>query len=235
MLYGREKKMNELAFISTERTFESIISRMTYANKFLDTDDLFDSPDTKWIIKTANRSYKSLIKNSSHANQEADFDSFIDFSGEIGPVIQNDLTDSNDSEVQELILRIKTTSSIPDRAGIANRLLTLFHYSKEEDPDFIGIRANSLKSFYNFLRSYSQLKRPAITLTPDNNIYASWRGDEGRVFSIHFLPDSDVNFVIFTPNKRRPERKTRTAGKTTFDMLMETEASAYNLYDWISK
>ncbi len=115
MLYGREKKMNELAFKSTERTFESIISRMTYANKFPDTDDLFDSPDTKWIIKTANRSYKSLIKNSSHANQEADFDSFIDFSGEIGPVIQNDLTNSNDSEVQELILRIKTTSSIPDR------------------------------------------------------------------------------------------------------------------------
>jgi len=227
--------MNELALKNTERTFEPIVARLTYANTFLEADDLFDRPDTKWTIKFANRSYKSRIKISSHANQEADFDSFIDLSEELGSVIQNDLTNSNDSEVQELILRIKTTSSISDRASIANRLLTLFHYSKEEEPDFIGIRAKSLKSFYNFLRSYTHIKRPAITLTPDNNIYASWRGDEGRVFSIHFLPDSDVNFVIFTPNKKRPERKTRIAGKTTFDMLMETEARAYNLYDWISK
>ena len=221
-MYGSAEK-------TKERVFEPIVAHLPYATQFhSENDDLFNRPEPKWTIPIRNKPYKSLIKTTSRVNQADDFIEGVD------AVIQKDLTNSNDSESQELILRIKTTPGIPERDNIGKRLLDLFQFSKEDQPDFIGIREESLKSFYNFLRNYTTLKRPAITLTPDNNIYASWRGDGGRVFSIHFLADNDVRFVIFSPNKRRPNRKTRTSGTTTFDILMEIEAVAHDLYSWIS-
>lgn len=229
--------MYSQAIQKKERIFEPVIAKLAYENTILvDSDDLFQHPGlittSEWVIITSKKPYKSIINTTPLANQTGDFIS--DFEDNAGPLIQNDLTNSNDMESQELIFRIKTTPSIPDRANIAERLLDLFQYSKEDDPDYIGIKAGSLQSFYNFLCSYTNLKSPSISLTPDNNIYASWRGENSRVFSIHFLPDSDVRFVIFTPNKKHYNRMTRTSGTTTFDTLMETEAKVYDLYDWIS-
>ena len=119
----------------------------------VDTDDLFQPSDlirtAEWVVITSKEPYKSIIHTTPVANQT---DNFIpDFEEDFGPLIQNDLTNSNDIESQEIIFRIKTTLNIPDRANIAKRLLDLFQYSKEDDPDFIGIRKESLKSFYNFL------------------------------------------------------------------------------------
>jgi len=147
---------------------------------------------------------------------------------------ETDLVSDNDREAQDLIYSISSTTGIVDRRGIADRLLDLYSASKDEEPGLIGIAARSLFGFYMFLQKNPNLKRPSITLTPDGNIYASWRGDEGRVFSIHFLPDRDVRFVVFKPNRRDPERKTRISGMTTYDMLME-EVAPYCVCDWISK
>ncbi len=230
--------MYSQAIQKNERIFEPVIAKLAYENNVLDdSDDLIQHSGLittfGWVDITSKSPYKSIINTSPLANQTDDF--FSDFEEAVGPLIQNDLTNSNDIESQELIFRIKTTPNIPDRSNIAKRLLDLFQYSKEDDPDFIGIREGSLKSFYNFLCSYTNLKSPSISLTPDNNIYASWKGENGRVFSIHFLADSDVRFVIFTPNKKHYDRMTRTSGATTFDMLMETEVKAYYIYEWISK
>jgi len=227
--------MPETVLNDIERSFEPVIAEKVYTNQFSTVDEeyFFGSKSGSSNIKELN--YLDIVTDPTTVTTKEDNVVFLTFSERQNSVTQNDTININDSEVQKLIFRIKTTMRIPDNATIANRLLNLFDLSKEDEPDFIGIEIESLKSFYAFLLSNTNLKRPLISLTPDNNIYASWRGDEGRVFSIHFLPDSDVNFVIFTPNKKRPERKTRTAGKTTFDMLMEIEANAYNLYDWISK
>lgn len=147
---------------------------------------------------------------------------------------QVDLLDSKEEEVQELIFRIRKSLSIPYRENLANRLLTLFNHAKEEDSASIAIAVSSLRNFYSFLQSHTNLKYPAISLTPDYNIYASWRGEQNRVFSIHFLPDRNARFVIFKPNDRHPEQQIRISGTATTDILIEIIAP-YRIRNWISE
>ncbi|CAG0957072.1 hypothetical protein ARNL5_00610 [Anaerolineae bacterium] len=149
------------------------------------------------------------------------------------PFTQVDLLDSEEDLVKGLIFRIRISRSIPFRQPLANRLFTLFNDAKEEDPASLGISAGSLRNFYNFLRLHTNLKCPTISLTPDYNISASWRGEQKRIFSVHFLPNGDARFVIFIPNVRHPERQIRISGAVTTDILMETVAS-YHVCDWIS-
>lgn len=150
------------------------------------------------------------------------------------PFTQVDLLDSEEDKVQELILRLRRSLSIPHRESLANKLLTLFNDAKEEVPTSLGIAVGSLRNFYNFLQLHTNLKCPTISLTPDYNIYASWRSDQKIVFSVHFLPTGDVHFVIFKPNNRHPERQIRISGTATTDILMETVAP-YAVRDWISE
>jgi len=147
------------------------------------------------------------------------------------PITQSNLIENEEEEVQELIYQLKT-SSVRYRNEIANRLITLFKDSKEEDPYATGITAGSLRNFINFLELYPNVKHPSISLTPEHNIYVSWRDKYNRVFSIHFLPNKDTRFVIFTPNYRHPEQKIRLSGIATVDVLLETVAP-YGLTDWI--
>ena len=144
-----------------------------------------------------------------------------------------DLLDSEEEQVQELIFRIRTSESIPFRQTLANRLLALFNDAKEEDSASLGISARSIRNFYKFLLLHTNLKCPTISLTPDYNIYASWRGEQKRIFSVHFLSNWDARFVIFIPNDRHPERQIRISGAVTTDILMETVAP-YHVCDWIS-
>lgn len=145
---------------------------------------------------------------------------------------QVDLLDVEEKKVQELIFRIRTSPSIPYRETLANRLLTLFNDAKEEDPASVAIAVESLRNFYDFLRTHSNLKCPVLSLTPDNNIYASWRGEANRLFSVHFLPNGDARFVIFKPNDRHPERQIRISGSTTADILSEI-VEPYDVFSWV--
>ena len=118
---------------------------------------------------------------------------------------------------------------------MAKRLLALYYDAKEEDPDSLGMSAGSLRSFTNFILSHTNLKCPTISLTPDYNIYASWRCEQNRVFSVHFFPNGDARFVIFKPNNRHPERITRISGVATTDILMETVVIPNRIEEWISE
>jgi len=150
------------------------------------------------------------------------------------PFTQSDLLDSEEDMAQEIIYRIKTTLSVPYRERLANRLLTLFNDAKEEDPSSPGITVGSLRSFYNFFQSHPNLKYPAISLMPEDNIYASWKSEQNRLFSVHFLPNGDARFVIFKPNERHPDKQIRISGTATTDILMESVAP-YHVRDWISE
>ncbi len=114
------------------------------------------------------------------------------------PYTQENLLDNEEDQVQELIFRIRKSFSIPYHESLANRLLTLFNDAKEEDSISLGIAAGSLRNFYNFLHLHTNLKCPTISLTPDYNIYASWRGERNRVFSVHFLPNGDARLNLYS-------------------------------------
>jgi len=150
------------------------------------------------------------------------------------PFTQTDLLDNEEEQVQELILWIRTSLFIPYRENLANRLVTLLNDAKEEDSASLGIAAGSLRNFYNFLQLNTNLKCPTISLTPEYNIYASWREDQKKLFSVLFLPNGDTRFVIFKPNDLHPERQVRISGTSTTDILMATVAP-YGVCDWISE
>jgi hypothetical protein len=150
------------------------------------------------------------------------------------PFTQTDLLDSEEEQVQELILRIRTSPSIPYGESLANRLITLFNDAKEEDFLSLGIGVGSLRNFNTFFQLLTNLKCPTISLTPENNIYTSWRVDQKRVFSVLFLPNGDTRFVVFKPNDLHPERQIRISGSATTDILMDTVAP-YGVWDWISE
>ncbi|MFQ6613374.1 MAG: hypothetical protein ACE5D1_00890 [Fidelibacterota bacterium] len=138
---------------------------------------------------------------------------------------QTNLLDREEKEVQNLIYRIRILSYLAYREYLANRLLVLNFDAKEEDRDCSGIALESLRSFYNFFLLYPGLKCPVISLTPDNNIYASWRDDRNHLFSVHFLSGGKVHFVIFKPNDKHPEQKIRLSGTATVDTLIGTVQS----------
>ncbi len=211
------------------------IASIIYGNQSIEDNSPSDYPYTgacgissKIIPKTAS------YRNTAFVNQEEFETSTTDLPENQDPITQTTLLKREEDQVQELIFRIKRSKSICYRESLANRLLTLFNDAKEEDLDCLGIAAKSLHNFNNFLHLNTNLKCPTISLTPDYNIYASWKDEQNRVFSIHFLTNADVRFVIFKPNGRHPERKIRISGVATTDILMET-VTPYGIGDWISE
>ncbi|MDY6932983.1 MAG: hypothetical protein SVZ03_02015 [Spirochaetota bacterium] len=163
---------------------------------------------------------------------EDDFSKY--FPKEEDPYTQTDLLNNEENQVQELIYQIRKSLPTRYRESLANRILTLFNDAKEEDSASLGIAVGSLRNFYNFFRLNTNLKCPTISLTPDYNIYASWRGEQNQIFSVHFLPNRDARFVIFKPNDKHPELKIRLSGTATTDILIKTVESI-GIWDWISE
>jgi len=213
------------------------IPSIVYGNKSIEDNSPSDYPysDTaacEFLPKKFPE--RVFYKNTAFVNQEEFSTSIIDLPDNQDPITQATLLKNEEDQVQELIFRIKRSIAISYRKSLANTILTLFNDAKEEDPDCLGIAAESLRSFYNFLHLHTDIKCPTISLTPDYNIYASWRGEQNRVFSVHFLPNGDVRFVIFKPNDRHPGRQIRLSGIATTDVLMETVAPD-SVSDWISE
>ncbi len=211
------------------------IYSIVYGDQLIEDDSPSDHPYTgAWDFSQITIPFLPPVRyeNTAYANQEESDTSIVDLPENQDPITQANVLKSEESQVQELIFRIKRSKFISYRKGLANRLLALFNDAKEEDPDCIGITAGSLRNFNNFLHLHTNIKCPTISLTPDYNIYASWRGEQNRVFSVHFLTNADVRFVIFKPNDRHPKRKIRVSGVATSDILMETVES-YRIEDWI--
>lgn len=157
-----------------------------------------------------------------------------------GPFTHQDLLSDNDNQVLKLISKISTSEAIPERKRISNRLINMFQYTKEEDPTNIGIAIISLLNFYIFFQfnyefSNDRVRCPLISLIPNNTIYVSWRGENNRVFSVHFLATLwDANFVILKPNDRHPDRQEQFYGTTTVDMVVK-KAEQYGTLTWVKE
>jgi len=138
-----------------------------------------------------------------------------------------------DIELSHYISRIKHSVHINNAERIANRLESLGKISDEEIFDGQLISSNSLQSLMRFLSSYSKVRYPDITLTPSGNIYARWKGRNRSLFSLHFLQDLKVRFVVFVPNRRHPEEMNRVSGNDCVDTVIDNLNSAYGISNWI--
>lgn len=228
--------MPEMVSRKTDKRFSRMReSSTTYGEQ--DLSDIFpiDQPYSgAWVIMPLSSWPKQIhFLSTSDVNQLKSHEEFISgWPERKDPFTQSDLLDGEEDQVQELIFRIKTSSFIPHWERLAKRLITLFKDAKEEDSASPGIALGSLRNFCNFMRLYTNIKCPTISLTPDHNIYATWREKQNIVFSIHFLPGGDARFVIFKPNDRHPERQIRISGTATTDILMETLAPT-GVWDWV--
>lgn len=132
---------------------------------------------------------------------------------------------SKEENVQQLVNEALAFLSTPERERLAKRLLQLETDAKEEgEPGCSGISIPSLRNFVNFLKTNKELLIPLISLTSEGNIYASWKASLNRIFSVHFLGDSNVRFVIFRPNDKHPDKTIRLSGSATADIVVEIAA-----------
>ena len=143
-------------------------------------------------------------------------------------------TSTEDESVEEIIWHVGTTLSVRYRAKLASRLSELQKAVQEEELDGRGITVRSLQHFIELLKAYPALRCPAVSVTPDRNIYASWKSGSDRVFSIHFLPDGKVRFVIFCPNDKHAGEVIRLSGAATVDVVMSI-AKPHGVLNWASE
>ena len=147
---------------------------------------------------------------------------------------QGFLLDSEQSEIQRLIARFGLSQVLSYGKVLSDKLANLLLYAKEEDPAGMGISLSSLQSFSIFMNRHSDFKCPALSLTPEGHIYASWKEGKRQVFSIHFLPHGDVRFVIFKPNEMHPDRQFRISGTATADSLIR-EVESHLSGQWVKQ
>lgn len=141
---------------------------------------------------------------------------------------------ADEQSVEEIIRRVRTTFPRSYRVRLASRLSELQKAIQEEELDGRGISVRSLQHFIEFLEAYSSLRCPAISVTPDRNIYTSWKSGSDRVFSIHFLPEGEVRFVIFRPNDKHPSQTIRISGTATVDVIMSIVVP-HGVLEWASE
>jgi len=139
-----------------------------------------------------------------------------------------------EQSVDEIIRRIRTT--LPDRyrQKLSARIRELQQAVKEEELDGLGIDAGSLGHFVDLLKALPTLRCPTVSVTPERNIYASWKAGRDRVFSIHFLPDGRVRFVIFYPNTEHAGEVIRVSGVATADVVIDVVAP-HGILSWATE
>ncbi len=205
-----------------------------YSNKQLEEVFPRDYTDiSEWKVVLRNQPvFNFKVDILSTVNQEQENNEVSFWNKEDDSFTESNLLDSEETQVQEIIFQIRNSIFISINEILADRLITLFNDAKEEDPNISGINVGSLYNFYYFLLLNNNIKRPRLSLTSDNTIYASWKKEDHQLFSVHFLPNSDTKFVIFKKNYRHSERKIRLSGIVTNDMLMKT-VSSHGVDEWI--
>jgi hypothetical protein len=82
-----------------------------------------------------------------------------------------------------------------------------------------------------FFVHHPQLAWPQIVLSPEGHLTAQWREGRGKLLSLRFVGDEDVQFVIFAPDPRRPYKTARVSGRASADSVMEL-AKPYGVLAW---
>src|SRR5262245_32310223 len=141
---------------------------------------------------------------------------------------------TEDETVEEIIWLVATTLSVRYRTKLAVRLSELQKAVQEEELDGRGITVRSLQHFIELLKAYPSLRCPTVSVTPDRNIYATWKSGSDRVFSIHFLPDGRIRFVIFCPNDKHSGETIRISGAATVDVILDI-AKPHGILNWASE
>ena len=127
-----------------------------------------------------------------------------------------------DTDLAAVMMRLQT-SQLPFQARLADRIAQLaVAFADDYDGRQLSIR--SVSGLIDFLEAVLPSGHTDVTVTPEGDCYAEWRGAQGRKVAIEFLDSGDARYLLFRPNPRHPQRIDRLNGTTTTDALAETMA-----------
>lgn len=136
-------------------------------------------------------------------------------------------------DVANLISQIRFSQNISHAERISNRLSDLRGMVRDEDGENADLSAESIQSFFSFLKMYPNIRYPDITLTPAGHIYSRWKGDNGSLFSVEFLPDFKVGYVVFAPTPRHSSELSRNSGIDFVDTVFSRINAAFAISVWV--
>jgi hypothetical protein len=138
-----------------------------------------------------------------------------------------------EGEMGYILTRLQGSREIRHGERIVRRIRALRQMVRDDENEDGDISSDSLRSFFEFLSLHPELNYPDISLTPDGDIYARWKSRDRSLFSIHFLPQSRVRYVVFAPDRKRPDLMDRVSGTGSVDTVLETADRAYGVIGWL--
>lgn len=153
----------------------------------------------------------------------------IKYQTKMSPFTQENILENEENKIKDIIYQFTLSPLISCKEKLTNRLLILLNDAREEGET---ISVNSLREFYKFFHNYTNAKCPMISLTPENNIYASWKNEQKDVLSIHFLQDGNVRYIKSTRNENYPKKVAWLTGIIKSEMLKNKEIK-YKILEWI--
>lgn len=136
-----------------------------------------------------------------------------------------------EGEMGYILTLLQDLREIKHGKRIIQRIRTLRQMARDDENG--DISSDSLRSFYEFLSMHPEVNYPDISLTPDGDIYARWKGRGRSLFSVHFLPQSRVRYVVFAPDRKRPDLMDRISGSGSVYNVLETADRAYGVGGWV--
>ena len=127
------------------------------------------------------------------------------------------MTEPKTPGLAPVLTRLQATQ-LPYRDRLAQRIE---HLAGAFSDDYEGrpLSVRSMAGLIDFLQTVPPSGYPDLTLTPDGDCYAEWRGSQGRKVAIEFLDLGVARYVLFRPNPQHPNRIDHLAGTTTIDAL----------------
>ena len=107
----------------------------------------------------------------------------------------------------QVCLQRLSRSALPFGSRLADRVSTLAVAYADDYDSALSVRA--IDGLVTFLEADASVGYPDVTATPAGDLYAEWRGTDGRKLSIEFLDSGDVRYLVFAPNPRHPQRTDR--------------------------
>lgn len=137
----------------------------------------------------------------------------------------------NENDPGYILNRLESSIEIKHGKRIARRISELRRMVWEDGDD--DITASSLQSFHEFMTLHPNVVYPDISLTPDNDVYARWKGPDHFLCGVHFVQESRVRYVVFAPDRKRKNITDRITGTGSVESFFEALDRAYDVARWV--
>lgn len=171
--------------------------------------------------------------SSSTASDFISIDNLLDDTQSAVAFIELDRRRADTREAESLLEFLRAETAIKNADRIVDRIGNLIELYKE-DYDGRALSASSILTFLDFLNVHRNSKFPAITATPNGELYVQWKRDNDQRLGVQFLVGSEIKWVLLKRNPEHDERIDYLAGQTMADSFGET-ATALGIRDWIEE